>query len=243
MQKIKLNNKTFKVFTGWDEITLEQWMLIKGLSKEEKPYYLTTIKPKYAYLVNDKVADDIDKLTAHFFTHEKLQSMPVMFTNRKKYKSYYLPELVTINGNDVFLFNELAYTFCQAHDALVATFSNDVRFMYQFVAYYLRKKGEGVSETEILRRSASMGKIPMSIVLEVLYHHVQYLTLLMDKKHHPNLFGKQTDINGTKIEGLGFTSFLHEWANEKHTSINEIKEKVSDFFFHLTYLRTVRQLK
>jgi len=243
MQKIEINKHTFKVFTEWRELSAGQWSSLKGLSSEDKPYYLTTIKAKYAYLMRPQVIDTIDKLTAHFFTHDKLTAMPVMFTGLKQWKGYSLPELVTINGNDMYLFNETAYTFCQAHDALTAAFDVDIRFIFQFAAYYLRKPGDGVSENEIIQRSPKMKDVPMSVLLEVLFHHVQFLAILTDDKHFPGLFGGKKDINGNKLEGLGFSGFLHEWAMEKQTGINDINERVNDFFLHLVYLRNVRAMK
>ena len=242
-QKLKINGKTIKLITEWHELTVSKWIKLHKLTGIESAYELTNIKSSHAYLITPEIEKVITELTCHFHI-DKLSSMPVMFTDIRKYKQFHLPELVIINGSDLFLFKENAYTFCQAHDALTAAFNTDLRFIYEFAAYYMRLKGDNnVSEGAVVKRANKLLDMPMSVLMEVLYHHISFFNVLADKKHFPNLFGGKSNVNGNKLGGLGFTSFLHEWAMDKGVGINSINENVNDFFMQISYMRTMRQPK
>lgn len=242
MITLKINGHKIKLRTGWDEITIHQWIMLKDSTPLERAIVLTSVRPKLAYLFTDEVLSNINNLTAHFDIHNSMDKIPELITYRKKIGSYYFPEVMTMNGNDTYMHYEQAATYCEAHLALTTTFTHEPRFLSIFCAYYLRGKHEGVTDREVLKRSIAFDTLSMDVALELIYHHLKAFVIIVNNEQYPNLFGKgKGSINGNPLGGLGITSFLHEYAAEKHISVKDIDETIYDLCSHLSVIRTMRK--
>lgn len=86
-------------------------------------------------------------------------------------KRYYLPETVTIMGQDIPLKKETILTFTDASEYFrdMRLTADDIKRLALFMAIYCRRKGEQYNEETALERQAVMMRVPMSTVWAVFF--------------------------------------------------------------------------
>jgi len=120
---------------------------------------------------------------------------------RVGFNRFYVPESITISGQQIPMANEPIITYTEASDVFkgMKVSKDDVKRLSLFMAIYCRKKNERYDERKALERQSLMMKVPMSIVWAVFFYTVRRLP---DSTLITQLFGKLPKQIHEKVQAV-----------------------------------------
>ena len=138
------------------------------------------IKERYEYFFKPFIISLLyHKPVIHFMGQLKDYEPGYVSKNRVRigWKYYYLPETVSIDGQDIPLFKEPVVSYIEACDVFrgAKMGREDVNKLALFMAIYLRRKGEKYSDKLAVTRRDMMLNVPMSIAWAVFFYTVRRL--------------------------------------------------------------------